>query len=152
MKWIGVGLIGALLLMSGCTMIDDMSTRTKTGAGIGAVAGGILGALIDDNRPWRGAIIGAAVGAVGGGWIGKQTEKSTTPADVSANADVVAQAGKEAAKQNAVVKYSRTTNTGVNEEIVATPGAQKGTMRTVTIQYFRNGTLISTETGDFPIA
>lgn len=88
-------------------------------AGIGAVSGGILGALIDSNQPWRGAIIGAAAGAAAGGWIAERTDKNVPAAD--SNSAVIDQASREATRQNATIKYSRTTENGVNEEVIATP-------------------------------
>lgn len=48
--------------------------RTEEGAGIGAVAGGIIGGIIDDNTT-RGAIIGAAVGGTAGAIIGRQMDQ-----------------------------------------------------------------------------
>jgi phage tail tape-measure protein len=139
-------MIIAVVLFSGCATLEELSTKTKTGAGIGAVAGGILGAVVDSDKPWRGAIIGAAAGAAAGGWIGHTMDKETGEPIVQADADIVAQAAAEAAKQNATIKYSRVTEGGVNEEIIAKPGELSGNLRTVTIQYFRDGKLISTET------
>jgi phage tail tape-measure protein len=144
-KLLVLALIGSFFL-GGCAMLDEFSQDTKTGAGIGAVAGGILGAIVDSNKPWRGAIIGAAAGAAAGGWIGHKMDKETGEPIVQADADIVAQAATEAAKQNATVKYSRVTEAGVNEEIIAKPGELAGNLRTVTVQYFRDGKLISTET------
>jgi len=144
MKKFLVVILLASMFMSGCETIEGLSPKTKTGAGIGAVAGGILGALIDSGKPWRGAIIGAAAGAAAGGWIGYKMD--TKSAEVTADSDIVAQAASEAAKQNAKVKYSRVTEAGITEEVIATPGQLTGNLRNVTVQYFRNGTLISTET------
>jgi hypothetical protein len=144
MKRLFVVAVIAGLLFTGCATWDEISPKTKTGAGIGAVAGGILGAVVDSNRPWRGAIIGAAAGAAAGGWIGHTMDSKSE--EVKADADVVQQAAAEAAKQNATVKYTRVTEDGINEEIIATPGELSGSVRTVTVQYFRDGKLISTET------
>ena len=137
----------ACVLLGGCATWDGLSPNTKTGAGIGAVSGGVLGALIDSNQPWRGAIIGAAAGAAAGGWIGSTTDKKTvsTPV-VDSNSAVINQAASEAAKLNATVKYSRTTENGIKEEVVATPISQSGNIRTVNIKYYQNGKLISSET------
>ncbi|HOK56723.1 MAG TPA: YMGG-like glycine zipper-containing protein [bacterium] len=146
----GILLIG-LLLFSGCETIGNLSEKTKQGATIGAVAGGILGAIIDSNKPWRGAIIGAATGAVAGGWIGNTLEKKSEEKVVEANKDVVTQAANEAGKLNAVVKYSRVTENGVKEEIVATPGQLKDNKRMVTVEYLRDGKLISKEVREVTI-
>ncbi|MCX5642299.1 MAG: YMGG-like glycine zipper-containing protein [Candidatus Omnitrophica bacterium] len=143
----------ACLLMGGCTTWEGLSPNTQTGAEIGAVSGGILGALLDSNHPWRGAIIGAAAGAAAGGWVGSTTDKKTVSAPVvNSNNAVIDQAAKEAAKQNATVKYSRTTETGINEEVVATPLSLKGNIRTVNIKYYQNGKLVSSETREVSIA
>ena len=134
------------LLMSGCATWEGLSPKTKTGAGIGAVGGGILGAMIDSGQPWRGAIIGAAAGAAAGGWIGHTMDEEEADPIVEANADIVNQAATDAARLNSTVKYSRTTEYGINEEIIATPGALlSGNVRVVTIRYYRDGELISTE-------
>ncbi|QEC51818.1 outer membrane protein OmpA-like peptidoglycan-associated protein [Anseongella ginsenosidimutans] len=52
-------------------------TKTQKGAGIGAVAGGALGALIGKKagNTAAGAIIGAAVGGTAGAFIGKYMER-----------------------------------------------------------------------------
>ncbi|MCM8776669.1 MAG: YMGG-like glycine zipper-containing protein [Candidatus Omnitrophica bacterium] len=144
MKKFIVGLLLFSIFLSGCSTIQSLSPETKKGAAIGAVAGGILGALIDSSKPWRGAVIGAAVGAAAGGWVGYKLEGKEATA--KADEDVVSKAAKDAATLNSTVKYSRVTETGVTEEIIATPGEMKGNVRTVTVQYFRNGSLISTET------
>ncbi len=74
----GRSLIVATVLVSllgGCQTIDPYTRETKTsntakGAGIGAVAGGIAGALINKDDRGKGAVIGAALGAGVGGGIG----------------------------------------------------------------------------------
>jgi len=139
------------MLLGGCATWEGLSPSTKTGAGIGAAAGGILGALLDSNHPWRGAIIGAAAGAAAGGWIGSTTDKTVSAPVVNSNDAVINQAAKEAAKQNAVVKYSRTTESGINEEVIATPISLQGNIRTVNIKYYQNGKLISSETREVSI-
>ena len=152
MKGLMLVAVAGVLLLGGCSTWEGLSPNTKTGAEIGAVSGGILGAILDSNKPWRGAIIGAAAGAVAGGWIGSTTDKKTvsTPV-VESNAAVIDQAAKEAAKQNATVKYSRTTESGINEEVIATPVSLKGSIRTVNIKYYQNGKLISSETREVSI-
>ncbi|HNS32501.1 MAG TPA: glycine zipper domain-containing protein [bacterium] len=144
----------AAMLLNGCASMDELLTpKTKTGAGIGAVAGGVLGAIVDSNKPWRGAIIGAAAGAAAGGWIGHtMEEKAASEATVSADKDIVDQAAREAVKSNAIVKYSRTTEEGVNEDIIARPGAKTGNVQPVTIEYYRNSKLVSTETRQMTVS
>lgn len=144
MRKIVIVLLLISVVLTGCKTIESLSTGTKKGAAIGAVAGGILGALIDSSNPWRGAIIGATVGAAAGGWVGYKIEGKEATA--KADEDVVSKAAKDAATLNSTVKYSRITEDGITEEIIATPKELKGNVRTVSVQYFRNGTLISTET------
>src|SRR5450830_412994 len=140
------------VLLSGCATWEGLSPNTKTGAGIGAVSGGILGALIDSNQPWRGAIIGAAAGAAAGGWIGSTTDKNKVSAPVvDSNAAVIDQAAREAATKNATVKYSRTTENGIKEEVIATPISRNGNIRRVNIKYYQNGRLISSETREVSV-
>lgn len=62
-------------LLWGCQTMDPYTREQKTsntvkGAGIGAVAGGIAGALINKDDRGKGAVIGAALGAGVGGGIG----------------------------------------------------------------------------------
>ena len=138
-----VVLLIAGMLLSGCASVEWSSEKGKKGAGIGAVSGGILGAIIDSNKPWRGAIIGGATGAIAGALIGDSMDKNNV---VETKEDIVERAAKEAATLNTTVKYSRTTENGITEEIIATPGKLEGNERTVTIQYLRDGKVISTET------
>lgn len=134
------------LLSSGCATIEGMSRETRTGAAVGAVAGGVLGALIDSGRPWRGAVIGAAAGAVAGGWIGHTMTPAGEGTVARADEDVVTRAAAEAAQANATVKYSRVTEQGISEDVVAEPGEVTDGLMTVTVRYYRNNRLISSET------
>ncbi|MGI6595515.1 MAG: glycine zipper 2TM domain-containing protein [Elusimicrobia bacterium] len=138
------GLLLVCLILSGCTTVQSLSTGTKTGAAVGAITGGILGVVIDSSNPWRGAIIGATVGAAAGGWIGQKIEGRESVA--KSKEDVAARAAKDAAEMNSAVKYSRVTEQGIIEDIIATPSNLKGKMRTVTVEYYRDNTLIATET------
>lgn len=95
-KFIACGLVGATLLFSGCgasnglgvgglggtevkkvfqtgTIIDSQKVliskdmmATVTGAGVGAVAGALLGSRSSSGNAVKGGLIGAGVGAVGG--------------------------------------------------------------------------------------
>ena len=151
MKGLMVVAVASVLLFGGCATWDGLSPNTKTGAEIGVVSGGILGALIDSNQPWRGAVIGAAAGAAAGGWIGNTTDKTVSAPVVNSNAAVIDQAAREAATQNATIKYSRTTEGGINEEVVAKPISRSGNIRTVNIKYYQNGRLISSENREVSI-
>ncbi|MDM7202786.1 MAG: glycine zipper 2TM domain-containing protein [Thermodesulfobacteriaceae bacterium] len=65
----------SLSLFYGCT--PDVSQKTKEGATVGAVAGGVLGVLLDKNNRWRGAVLGAAIGAVIGGTASNIMERAS---------------------------------------------------------------------------
>jgi hypothetical protein len=58
-------LLGLLVLSTGCATPQGVQ-----GAGLGAVVGGVSGALIDRGNPLRGAAIGGGLGAVLGGGLG----------------------------------------------------------------------------------
>ncbi len=70
---IAVSLSGVLVL-SACenttTRIQDPNYRAQNGAGIGAVAGALIGAASVKNDKGRAALLGAAIGAAAGGAIG----------------------------------------------------------------------------------
>ena len=61
----GLILLGMTILSSGCATPQGVQ-----GAGLGAVVGGVSGALIDRGNPLRGAAIGGGLGAVLGGGLG----------------------------------------------------------------------------------
>ncbi|MCM8771943.1 MAG: YMGG-like glycine zipper-containing protein [Candidatus Omnitrophica bacterium] len=145
MKKILIVLFIATLFFTNCSTLQELSPKTKEGAVIGAAIGGILGAILDSNKPWRGAIIGATIGSVSGGWIGYKMEQSQKERTVDAKADIVDIAAREAVKLNSVVKYERITEDGTKEEIVATPGKIENGSRSVTVEYYRNGKLILKE-------
>jgi outer membrane protein OmpA-like peptidoglycan-associated protein len=64
--------LGALLLAACTTHADGTQSVNKTavGAGIGAVAGGVLGNRLDKGNRVRGTVIGAAAGTAAGAGIG----------------------------------------------------------------------------------
>lgn len=69
---IAIGLSG----LSGCANMSETQKTTGTGAAIGAVAGGVIGAATGDRKTAAtGAAIGAAVGAGGGYMWSKHMEK-----------------------------------------------------------------------------
>ncbi len=74
MKKLPVVLVaGTAFLVSACSTDpftgEEKVSNTAGGAGIGAVLGGLTGALVSKNRG-KGALIGAGVGALVGGGIG----------------------------------------------------------------------------------
>jgi outer membrane protein OmpA-like peptidoglycan-associated protein len=57
------------LLLAACTTHADgtrSTNKTAVGAGVGAVAGGVLGNRLDKDKRARGTVIGAAAGAAAG--------------------------------------------------------------------------------------
>lgn len=69
---IAIGLSG----LAGCANMSETQKTTGTGAAIGAVAGGVIGASTGDRKTAAtGAAIGAAVGAGGGYMWSKHMEK-----------------------------------------------------------------------------
>lgn len=133
-KLLIVGLVSSLFIY-GCAWFERQSHETKMGAGIGAAVGGISGLIIDSHNPWRGGVIGTAVGAVAGGVIGNIIDHST----------------HEAAHRNAPVRYSRTTESGATEEVVAAPQKTEGNYRLVTVKYVRDGKVVGEETKRVPV-
>ena len=62
-----------ILLLAGCTTHADgtqSANKTAIGAGVGALAGGVLGNRLDKDKRGRGTVIGAVAGAAAGGGIG----------------------------------------------------------------------------------
>lgn len=60
----------AALLFTGCASMG-VSRTGQEGAGIGAVMGGITGAVLDHKNAWRGGVLGAAAGALIMGTVGE---------------------------------------------------------------------------------
>lgn len=67
MKRITVFFLILMLVFSfaGCSGMSPRTQSTLTGAGIGAVGGGVLGAVVGGS-PVTGAVIGAGVGGAAG--------------------------------------------------------------------------------------
>jgi outer membrane lipoprotein SlyB len=86
-----------LLLATGCATVQPTTPRTYKGAAVGAVLGGLTGAILDHNNPWRGGVIGGAIGAVAGGTITEISER----------------ASREAAEENQPVEYQTEDGRGV---------------------------------------
>jgi hypothetical protein len=91
-----IGILTALVLafmLVGCAT----TPRTYEGGAVGAVAGGIAGALLDHHHPWRGGLIGGAIGAVAGATI----------------TEISARAAREAAYEQRPVEYRTENGRGV---------------------------------------
>ncbi|MBK8288458.1 MAG: OmpA family protein [Cellvibrionales bacterium] len=72
----GVLIVGLM----GCQTTDPYTGESKTsntakGAGIGALAGAVLGAAVNHDNRGKGALIGAAVGGAAGGGYGHYQDK-----------------------------------------------------------------------------
>ena len=70
-----VAVVLALAFAAGCADMSPRGRSTATGAGIGAVSGGALGAIVGHNSGLgteKGAIAGAVAGGVLGGVLGNQ--------------------------------------------------------------------------------
>lgn len=55
-----------VLLSVTAVSLSGCAVHHYEGAGVGAALGGIAGALLDRENPWRGGVIGAAIGGVAG--------------------------------------------------------------------------------------
>jgi outer membrane lipoprotein SlyB len=119
-----VMLFFSVTVLTSC--VPETSQKTKEGAAIGAVAGAALGALIDKNNRWRGAVIGAAVGALVGGTAGYIMDK----------------AANEAATTKKPVTY--VSEDGV-QKVYAEPVKSEGGCEWVTVQYYEYGKLVKEE-------
>ncbi len=113
-----------LFLFLSCT--QDLSQRTKEGATIGAIAGGVIGTLVDKNNRWRGAVVGATIGAVIGGTAGYVMEK----------------ASREAAITKKPVTYESEDRV---QKVYAQPLKSEGNCEWVKVQYYEYGKLVKEE-------
>jgi hypothetical protein len=75
-KHVGSVLTGlvSLLVAGGCESLNNTDRGILTGAGLGAVAGGLVGAAA--GRPAAGAAIGAGLGGIAGGATGAAIDNS----------------------------------------------------------------------------
>lgn len=120
-----VSLFLLVSLLNGC--MPDMNQKTKEGATVGAVAGGVLGVLLDKNNRWRGAVLGAALGAVIGGTA----------------ANIMDRASKESATYRKPVTYESEDR---QQSVHAQPVKSEGNCEWVKVQYYEYGKLVKEET------
>jgi hypothetical protein len=103
------------IFLGGCS---NMS-QTQQGAGIGAVAGGVLGAAVSKNKG-AGALIGAALGALAGAAIGNYMDK------------------QNATREQAAKKYSydvRSDKLEIESAAVTPQTVQRGGTLDTSVQY-----------------
>lgn len=97
----GLTVATSMMLFTGCSTIQSMSSTQKGAAG-GAVAGGAIGALIGNKagNTAVGAIAGAALGGVAGGLIGRKMDKQAAEIERTvAGAEVIK------AEEGIIVKF-----------------------------------------------
>ena len=71
------------VLLAGCTTHADGTqsvNKTAVGAGVGALAGGVLGNRLDKDKRGRGTVIGALAGAAAGGGLGYMMDRQEASA------------------------------------------------------------------------
>jgi outer membrane lipoprotein SlyB len=90
-------LVMLIIMINSCSTIQPTTTHTYEGAGVGAVIGGIAGALLDSHNPWRGGVIGGVLGAIAGGTL----------------TEISARATREAIENNKPVEYKTENGRGV---------------------------------------
>ena len=73
--------LAALVVTGYHTHADGTTSTNKTavGAGIGALAGGVLGNRLDKDNRALGTVIGAAAGAAAGGGLGYMMDRQEAP-------------------------------------------------------------------------
>ncbi|SLN69283.1 putative lipoprotein YiaD precursor [Pseudooceanicola marinus] len=64
----------SLLVLTACENPDDGQRNTRTGVGLGALAGATLGAIVSDDEG-KGAVVGAALGGLAGGAYGNYLDR-----------------------------------------------------------------------------
>ncbi|MEZ0344878.1 MAG: glycine zipper 2TM domain-containing protein [Caldimicrobium sp.] len=106
--------------------MHELDQKTKEGATVGAVAGGVIGVLLDKNNRWRGAVLGAAIGAIIGGTVSY----------------IMDRASKEAATTKKPVTYVSEDKV---QKVYAKPVKSEGKCEWVTIQYYEYGKLVKEE-------
>jgi len=122
------GFLAMLLLLTGLSAcMPEFDQKTKEGATIGAVAGGVLGVLLDKDNRWRGAVLGAAIGAALGGTAGYIMER----------------ASREAATTKKPVTYESEDKV---QKVYAQPVRSEGQCEWVKVQYYEYGKLVKEET------
>lgn len=71
--------LSVALVLTGCANLtqdaDGTTNKTNVYGGIGALAGAVVGGLVNSDNRGKGALIGAAVGGLGGAGYGRYADK-----------------------------------------------------------------------------
>ncbi len=121
-----VSLLVFVFLSTTLTSCVELQQKTKEGATIGAITGGALGALLDKNNRWRGAVLGAAIGALIGGTA----------------ATIMDRAAHEAATTKKPVEYVSEDRV---QKVYAKPLKSEKNCEWVNVQYYEYGKLVKEE-------
>ncbi len=79
-----IAVLMVFVLLSVTTVsLSGCAAHHYEGAGAGAVIGGIAGALLDRQNPWRGGVIGAALGGVAGATLTDISVRGSREAAIS---------------------------------------------------------------------
>jgi hypothetical protein len=114
-----------IALVLGTALLIGCTKQAYEGAVVGGAAGSAVGAILDEENPWRGAFIGGIVGAVITGTI----------------VEISSRAAEECVSYDRPVVY-RCYKCRENIIIKAIPGRWMGKCRIVKIKYFKGRDLI----------
>jgi len=112
-------------LIAGGLIFSSCTKQAYEGAVVGGAAGSAVGAILDEENPWRGAFIGGIVGAVVTGTI----------------VDIATRAADESVIYGKPVEY-RCYRCRERIRVRAVPGRRVGRCRWVKIYYYKAGKVI----------
>ena len=118
-----------VLLLSAAVIFISCYKRSYESAVIGGAAGSVVGAILDEENPWRGAFIGGVVGAVLTGTI----------------AEISSRAADECVEYDRPIEY-RCYKCKEHVRIIAVPDGWHGKCRIVRLKYFKGNKLIKVKT------
>ena len=114
-----------ILLMSISIISASCTKQAYEGAIVGGAAGSAVGAILDEENPWRGAFIGGVVGAVVTGTV----------------VEIASKAANECAEYGKPVEY-KCYKCRERIRIRAVPGRWVGKCRIVKVYYYKDGKVI----------
>ena len=131
MLTVGILLLSVLILV-GCATTSW--PRTEAGERF-AVLGGIVGAGLDDDNPWRGGVIGVIAGALLSGMV----------------ENIAQEAARKAAAENAPVIFQRMNAERQVERIEATPvGVTADGTKVISVKHIVDGKVVKEEVKIIP--